>query len=228
MTHTRKSFTVSLVFHAMMGSLAFWVLTQMNHPPHIERIPFKLLSFQPTEHRIAIPIPQVSSATQQHPVSKTIPTPTLTIPKTLPNSIPTPLSSPSVPVASPIPQIPVAKPLTPLQPAAVVAPKLEVKPDTAAEKRHFLASLRSTIQNNLRYPPAARRRGMQGEVEVQFTLNESGSISSINILSGESIFHNAVKAAVTSASGVNIPKNLSDSLPLEINLILEFTLKSDG
>lgn len=225
MTHTRKSFTVSLVFHTMMGSLAFWVLAQMNHPPHIERIPFKLLSFQATEHRVAIPIPQTPSAAQQ-PVSKTVPTPTIA--KPLPNPLPTPVASPSVPIASPAPQIPAAKPLTPLQPAAVTAPKLEVKPDTAAEKRHFLASLRSTIQNNLRYPPAARRRGVQGEVEVQFTLNESGSIGSINILSGENIFHNAVKVAVISAYGVNIPKNLSDSLPMEINLILEFTLKSDG
>lgn len=227
MTHTRKSFTVSLVFHAMMGSLAFWVLAQMNHPPHIERIPFKLLSFQPTEHRVAVPTPQAPSAEHQ-PVSKMIPTPTPTITKPLPNLLPTPVASPSVPIASPVPQIPAVKPLTPLQPATVTAPKLEVKPDIAAEKRHFLASLRSTIQNNLRYPPAARRRGMQGEVEVQFTLNESGSIGSINILNGENIFHNAVKTAVASASGVNIPKNLSDSLPMEINLILEFTLKSDG
>lgn len=227
MTDARKSFTVSLVFHAMMGSLAFWVLAQINHPPHIERIPFKLLSFQPTEHRVAIPIPQTPSAAQQ-PDSKTIPTPTPSIAKPLSNPLPTPVASPSVPIVSPAPQIPTAKPLTPLQPTAVTAPKLEAKPDTTLEKRHFLASLRSTIQNNLRYPPAARRRGMQGEVEVQFTLNESGSIGSINILSGENIFHNAVKTAVTSASGVNIPKNLSDSLPMEINLILEFTLKSDG
>lgn len=227
MIHTRRSFALSLAFHAMMGTVAFWLLSQMNPPPHIERIPFKIMSVSPAEHRVSLPIPPSLSPMQHLPVSQNIPTPAPTIARALPDSIPTPVASPSVPIASPA-QIPAAKPLTPLQPAAVVAPKLEVKPDTATEKRHFLAALRSTIQNNLHYPPAARRRGMQGEVAVRFTLNEGGSIGTINILDGESIFHNAAKAAVASASGVNIPKNLAETLPLEIDLTLEFTLKSDG
>jgi TonB family protein len=212
----------------MMGSLAFWVLAQMNHPPHIEHIPFKIMSFQPTEHHISAPLPQPLSPTQQHPVSKMIPTPIQTITKPLLSALPSPAAAPTAPVISPIPQVPVTKPLTPPQSVPIAAPKLEVKPDTATEKRHFLASLRSTIQNNLRYPPSARRRGIQGEIAVRFSLNESGSINSINILSGENIFHNAAKAAVASASGINVPKNLTDSLPMEIDLTLEFTLKSDG
>ena len=67
---------------------------------------------------------------------------------------------------------------------------------------------------------------MEGEVGVRFTLSDNGSISSINILSGDAIFHNAAKAAVASASGISVPKNLADSLPIDIDLTLEFTLKA--
>jgi periplasmic protein TonB len=67
---------------------------------------------------------------------------------------------------------------------------------------------------------------MEGEVSVRFTLLAGGNIGNISILSGETIFHNAAKAAVASASGMTLPKSLTDDLPLEINLGLEFKLKS--
>lgn len=135
---------------------------------------------------------------------------------------------PTLPITQPVIPIATAKITVSAQSTAIATPTLEIKPNKTSEKRHFLASLRSSIQNNLHYPPAARRRGMQGEIAVRFILNKNGSIGRINILGGESIFHNAAKAAVASASGTTIPKNLTDSLPLEIDLTLEFTLKSEG
>lgn len=225
MTYTRRSFALSLTFHTMMGTLAFWMLTHMNPPPHIERIPFKIMAVPSTEHPVSIPIPPSLSPAQHPPVSKSIPTPIIQ-PSLTPS--PAPIAAQAVPIVQPTLLTPAAKTITPVQSTPVSAPKPESKPDISSEKRHFLASLRSTIQNNLHYPPAARRRGIQGEVAVRFILNESGSIGTVNILEGESIFHNAAKAAVASASGINIPKNLTDSLPLEIDLTLEFTLKSEG
>lgn len=39
MTTARKSFFLSLTFHALMGSLAFWILTQLATPPKLMKIP---------------------------------------------------------------------------------------------------------------------------------------------------------------------------------------------
>lgn len=227
MTYTRRSFALSLTFHTMMGTLAFWMLTHMNPPPHIERIPFKIMAV-PSINHIATPTTQPLSSIQPNPISKISPEPLQSITKPSLSSAPTFAAVPTLPVTQSAIPIPAAKQTITAQSTAATTPTFEIKPDVAAEKRHFLSSLRSMIQNSLRYPPAARRRGIQGEVQVRFTLNENGTISTVNILSGENIFHNAAKSALASASGINIPKNLTDSLPLEIDLTLEFTLKSEG
>lgn len=235
MTTARKSFALSLAFHALMGSLAFLVLTQMDQPPSISRIPFKIMSLSPAEHRIAIPLPETASTPAVQPPAKVVPTPTpITKPLVTPTVAPQPMAVQPAPIQVPTPIVvaPSSKTVATPQPvvaataAPAAAPKPDIKPDNGSEKRSLLASLRSTIQNNLRYPPAARRRGMEGEVSVRFTLLSGGAIGSVSILSGESIFHNAAKAAVESVSGIAIPKNLTDDLPMEINLGLEFNLKN--
>lgn len=233
MTAARKSFALSLAFHALMGSLAFLVLTRMDQPPSISRIPFKIMSLPPAKHRISIPLPETASAPAVQPPAKVVPTPTpLNKPLMTPTVAPQPVTVQPAPIQT-APQIPPAlktvatpQPVVAVAPAPAAAPKPEIKPDNSSEKRSLLASLRSTIQNNLRYPSAARRRGMEGEVSVRFTLLSGGAIGSVSILSGESIFHNAAKAAVESASGIAIPKNLTDDLPMEINLGLEFNLNN--
>lgn len=233
MTTARKSFALSLAFHTLMGSLAFLILSQTNQPPKVSRIPFKIMSLSPAEHRIAVPLPETASTPAVQPPAKIVPTP---IPSNKPLVTPTVALEPVAVQPAPIQtaaQTPSApktvatpQPVVAATAAPAAAPKPDIKPDNTSEKRAFLASLRSTIQNNLRYPSAARRRGMEGEVSVRFTLLAGGNIGAISILSGEAIFHNAAKAAVASASGIGIPKSLADDLPMEINLGLEFKLKS--
>ncbi|MBV5334504.1 MAG: TonB family protein [Sulfuricurvum sp.] len=67
---------------------------------------------------------------------------------------------------------------------------------------------------------------MEGEVGVRFTLSSNGNINGISVQRGDGIFHNAAIAAVNAASGIDIPKNLIDSLPMDIDLTLEFNLNS--
>lgn len=234
MTTARKSFALSLAFHTMMGSLAFLVLTQMDQPPKISRIPFKIMSLSPAEHRIAIPVPKTDPIAPAEPVAKVVPTPKqpITKPLTPPTVAPQSVAVQPAPIQAPAPTViaPAPKAITSPQPvvvaAPIAAPKPEIKPDNGSEKRVLLASLRSTIQNNLRYPSAARRRGMEGDVGVRFTLGNDGTINAITVQRGDAIFHNAAKTAVASASGINVPKNLTDALPMEIELTLEFKLNS--
>lgn len=136
-------------------------------------------------------------------------------PHTLPAADPLPSVSltDSKPNFAPAVQAPVKSP-APAQPAV----------DVNAEMNALKASLRLRIQQQLRYPSAARRRGMEGSVAVRFHLDPSGTIRDISVLRGEGLFHNAAKLAVASASGINIPDTLSDSLPREMELTLEFRL----
>jgi protein TonB len=233
MTAARKSFLLSLVFHTLIGSLAFIALFQMRTPPSMVKIPLQHMSLVslndsapiPKTEEVVSPKPDITTPmpikplkSQPIPSAKALnskPSPVQTAPSQTLSSVQTVSAPPSIQPS--VQNVPVSE--------AVQIPS-KPKIDIAAEKRAFFASLRSTIQNHLRYPSAARRRGMEGEVGVRFSLANNGTINAISIQRGEEIFHNSVKTAVASASGINVPKNLADSLPMEIELILEFKLNS--
>lgn len=231
MTTARKSFLLSLVFHTLMGSLAFLVLIRMHTPPLMVKIPLK--------HMTLVSLSDSSATTKTEEIVAPEPSITPTMPIKPLNSKPilsdkSSISKPAPVQATPqqtLPQVPTVSVSPSIQPSVQNASVSEAvqmpskpKIDIAAEKRAFFASLRSTIQTHLRYPSAARRRGMEGEVGVRFSLTNNGTISAISIQHGEEIFHTAVKTAVASASGINVPKNLVESLPMDIELVLEFKL----
>lgn len=230
MTAARKSLLLSLMFHTLMGSLAFVVLVQMRTPPPMVKIPIKPMILVSLSHSKPMPKhPQIAK-----PVPVLIPQPPILkpmtaqpmIPKTTTKSVQTLAIPIAAPVITPIPVVstpPTVQHTVQTLPAPIaVASKPKI--DFTSEKRAFFSSLRSTIQRNLRYPSAARRRGMEGEVSVHFTLSSNGEINGISVQQGDGIFHNAAIAAVNAASGIDIPKNLTDTLPMEIELTLEFKL----
>jgi len=235
MNTTHKSFILSLIFHSMMGALAFFVVTRMSTPAPRVKIPTMTLvslcehptSINPHTTQTSSPQTQNTPLPQeQEPlIQKQTPSPQA-IPITAPSPTKTVIApSPIATVEAPPRSISVTPPQTASTPA-VPPIKAPPKSDLTAEKKSFFASLRTTIQNNLRYPSAARRREMEGDIEVRFSLTNDGTIHAISIQRGETIFHNAAKTAVASASGIDIPKNLSDALPMEIELTLEFRLNS--
>ena len=226
MTTARKSFLLSLTFHVFMGSLAFWVLTQITTPPKLVKIPLHHVTLISLSKPTLAPNPQPL----QPPLAQKI-KPLLKEPQK-PLLQKQSVAKEPIAIAAPIQSSAISHvtlAVAPAQPYVAPAPppvKVSPKPDLTAAKRSFFASLRTTIQNHLRYPSAARRRGMEGEIDVRFTLADDGTINTISVQRGEAIFHNAVKTAVSSASGIDVPKNLADSLPMEIELTLEFKLNS--
>ncbi len=236
-TTARKSFMLSLMFHSLMGSLAFFALTQMRTPPPMLKIETKhimVLSLadsapKPKHQKISDIPAQVTPPTPPKPQSivqqPITPKPIIPLKAQLPQ--PTPLKTP-VAITPPTPAVstpPVVQRSVQNTPVAeVVQAPQKPKIDLASEKRSFYAQLRNAIQNHLRYPYAARRAGKEGEIGVRFTLTDDGTIKGISVQRGEDIFHNAAKVAVASASGVKIPDALSDTLPAEIDLTLEFKL----
>lgn len=225
MNTARKSFFLSFMFHTLMGSLAFFILTRMHTPPPIVEIPLRhVMVVSLSDHTPKLDQPKIVKQT----IESTSPQPTLSAQSATPLPPAQPVKSTPSPIAVPLtPTPPVVQHTIQTQPTTEVTPPAP-KPsiDTAAEMQSFKASLKTKIKQNLRYPPAARRRGMQGEVAIRFTVFGDGSIRDISILQGEEIFHTAAKAAVASAEGIDVPKNLLNSLPKQMDLTLEFKLNS--
>lgn len=239
MNPTRKSFLLSLMFHALMGVSAFFTLTQIHTPPPA------VLSI-PLHSMMVVSLNQTLPSTKAtNPIRETpliTPVPPIEIPRKEPivpakTEVAPPEVHPRVIPSNPVttlPEIPVVSPVQPTVPihnvpVAEVAPvpvKKEPKINTAAEMESLKASLRTRIKERLHYPASARRRGMEGSVDVRFTLLGNGTIKDISIQNGEAVFHNAVKTAVALSSGIEVPKYLADSLPKEMELTLEFKLNS--
>lgn len=227
MNTASKAFGLSLAVHSLMALFALLMLNAFHPPVTLSALPLKHLT-----------LVSLSQTSETRPSPAALPPHTETasvIPKTLPKESPlTPTkvspalqkteamqTMPSIAVPNPIPPSAVSKPSS----AAVATPSHSpIKADISAEKQTFFAHLRTKIQQNLRYPSAARRRGMEGEVNVQFVLENSGAIRGITVRDGDGIFHEAARLAVASASGVNIPEVLSDTFPTDVTLTLEFRL----
>lgn len=235
MTTARKSFLFSLMFHALMGSLAFMVLVQMRTPPPMLKIQLQHMTLvslsdskpMPKRAEISEPTPAITPpqptpikplVTQPIVTTKAINSQPITPVQIAPSTVSTQISVPSTSQA--------VQHNAQTAPAADVAPPPRAKANTTSELQSFKASLRTKIKQNLRYPSAARRRGLEGEVSVRFTVFGDGSIHDISVQQGEGIFHNAAKAAVASSSGIDIPKSLTEALPMEMDLTLEFKLNS--
>lgn len=231
MNTASKAFGLSLAFHSL---IALFALLMLN----IFHTPVKLLAL-PLNHLTLVSLSRTSEILTPHSSPPTHTETAKIIPKTVPKEssvAPTRISPdlqkreamqtpPSIAAPNPLPATIVSKP----SPDAVATPaqspiKAQPKANISAEKQSFFAHLRTKIQQNLRYPSSARRRGMEGEVSVQFVLENSGAIRDITIRNGDGIFHESAKLAVASASGVKIPEVLSDTFPTDVKLTLEFRL----
>lgn len=229
MNSASKAFGISLAFHSLAALLALLILGAIHSPVrsfavpihHITLVSLSKSRFEP------LPAPQVN-----------IPKPALTMPvKTVSKRVERDIPMAPEKIRSSLPQsqsLPTAQPSSPAaeesKSSAMAAEsvqnavKTQPKADIGAEKQSFYARLRTKIQQNLRYPSAARRRGIEGEVDIRFVLENGGTIRNITVHGGDTVFHEAAKMAVASASGAKIPEVLSDTFPSEIRLTLEFRL----
>lgn len=99
----------------------------------------------------------------------------------------------------------------------------EVKIDNTPIKQKFFAELKQKINSNKFYPQNARRRGVEGVVEVKFEILSSGQIGAINIISGNQIFFQSAKDAIESSFPMAIPAQIKDNLGF-VTVSLEYRL----
>ena len=80
------------------------------------------------------------------------------------------------------------------------------------ERESYLLRLLAHIDNHKFYPLTARRRGVEGEIQVAFYLRNDGSISNLQVTGGSKVLRKAAKQAVQRALSLPPPP---ESLPLQ-------------
>ena len=90
------------------------------------------------------------------------------------------------------------------------------------EKKKYLQYIRKKITSRIKYPPVARRRGIEGEVLVSFNIKKDGTFEKIEITkkSPYSILNDAVLKAVEKVVVKEKPKE-----KVVVNIPINFTLK---
>lgn len=127
------------------------------------------------------------------------------------------------------------------EPAPVIEPEPEPEPvvteasppapvQTAGDpqeleraRQHYLGKLLAHIEQQKFYPRAARRRGLQGVIQVSFVLHENGTVSELRVEDGHDVLIKAAEEAVQAA--LPLPRPPRDvPCPLRVSYGMEFKL----
>jgi len=95
--------------------------------------------------------------------------------------------------------------------------------DTDARDRYLMAVL-AHIESHKFYPPPAQRRGLQGRVDVHFTLDARGMISDLDVTGSNSLFVVAARDAINNAMPLPAAPS-SDGFPLAVRYQMIFKLQ---
>jgi len=119
---------------------------------------------------------------------------------------------------SPTSSAAIAKALPVLQP--VVDPRLSEQ-----ARQTYLAELLSHIESHKHYPRSARRRHIEGVVQVSFRLLPEGQIDGLKVTGKRRVLQQASRSAVVASLPVPRPPKELD-LPLSVNFSMAFVLKN--
>ena len=93
------------------------------------------------------------------------------------------------------------------------------------ETERYLSSIMAHIEQHKWYPKAARRRGIEGEVSVRFTLHPDGSARELVVKNGSPLLLTAARQAVEKAIPMPKPPAAVDC-PLECEFRMRFSLNA--
>ena len=134
------------------------------------------------------------------------------------------------PTVAPIQRyVPAPKPISQpiVQPTVIKStPMAQKTPHNNHNKKAFLRNVRSQILANKVYPRIAKRRHIEGSVEVRFDITKSGDVTNIRFINGKSIFQKSIRKTLHQSFPMNIPANVKGELPLfDISVVLHFNIR---
>lgn len=171
-----------------------------------------------------------------------------------PETIPEPEPPPPLPIQKPVPKPePVRKPLPEPEPVTEPVPTSSEEPETAEpieeqtatssyaeaivdkpaleqvtledERESYLLRMLAHIDSHKYYPRKARRRGMEGEVQIAFYLHKDGSISDLQVRGGNKVLCRAAKQAVQKSLSLPSPP---ESMHLQEQIRFGMVYRLDG
>ncbi|PHS58737.1 MAG: hypothetical protein COB17_01975 [Sulfurimonas sp.] len=93
-----------------------------------------------------------------------------------------------------------------------------------AKQKLFITELVKKINNNKSYPYSARRRCIQGKLDIKFKILANGNVDSIEILSGKRIFKKSAIKAIYKSFPIQVDKSIFD-FPKEFTIKMAYLLK---
>lgn len=87
-------------------------------------------------------------------------------------------------------------------------------------KKTWLETLHARISEHQRYPTRARRRGLEGSITVNLSIDQSGYLVNANIVEGKRVFHQPTLSAIQAALPLPPPNG-----PEHITLTINYRLK---
>lgn len=222
-----SSFIISLSFYIAAIVALFFIFTQNSYgntevkTQSVQKINFSII----TPPKAPIPKPKNKPKTKPKPIPKPEPKP---IPEPEPKPIPEPEQEPEPIVEEEIPQEEV------LEEEVIEDQKVEeiisdkqsnANTDAILAKQNiFIEDLVKRINSNKSYPNMARRRCIEGLVDVKFKIFSDGSVKDIIIISGRSIFKKSAIEAIAKSFPITIDSTLFD-FPKEFKIKIAYILK---
>jgi protein TonB len=90
-------------------------------------------------------------------------------------------------------------------------------------KQEYLRRLMAHIESHKSYPRAARRRRLEGDIRVSFSLQADGAVAALQAVGGHRLLTGAARQAVERAVPLPMPPE-SLSLPWEVAFTMRFSL----
>ena len=90
------------------------------------------------------------------------------------------------------------------------------------EKNRYLSNVKKIIESNKFYPNSAKRRGIQSNIPVKFTILTNGMMVNLEILGGKKIFHKSVRDTIKKSFPLNPNGALNEEI--EVSLVLKYNL----
>ncbi len=143
---------------------------------------------------------------------------------------PEPVRKPEpVPTPKPVPKPEIIEEVSAVIPEQAVASKVTQQiqhgqvNDSALIKNHYLNNLLIYIEGHKYYPKSARKRGINGSIEVSFELLKNGEINDLKASGGPMILRKAAEQAIVSALPFPVPP-AEVNCPLQVSYAMQFQL----
>jgi len=104
---------------------------------------------------------------------------------------------------------------SPTEPA-VKSTIIQARPEVTSTKSNYLAQLLLHIEKHKYYPAAAKRRGIQGSVDISFWLSHSGEMQTLRVEGDNKLLRKAAEKAVMAA--LPFPSTPPESLDIVFSM----------